>query len=232
MRRDELPLPAPPSTDRPGDRWMCGRASDQSPCSRGPSASGACPLADACRPQRTWHGRRKQIALVALVGVIAATFVMTRSSIHGDDHQAGRAGNSARANIGGNVDVTALRIVSSAGCHISAKLVLGGRGGSCRSQPIRSLSGLSSHHDPATVREARSQPAAERSCQIATRFGNLCGTVMARSDAGAGCRSRERPMQCLPSRTPWRGRRPAGGFRRAMSKLSLGSLRQLCHVTS
>ncbi len=79
MRRDELPLPKPPPTDRPGDRWVCGRASDQPPCARGPSAKGACPLADACRPQRSWHGRRKQFALVALIGVIAATFVITRS---------------------------------------------------------------------------------------------------------------------------------------------------------
>lgn len=81
MRRDELQLPEPPKTDRPGDRWICGRASDQSPCSRGPGSDGACPLAEKCRPERTWHGRRKQITLVAILALVAATFALTRTPL-------------------------------------------------------------------------------------------------------------------------------------------------------
>lgn len=46
---------------------MCGRAGDSN-CSRGPSAKGICPLAEACHPTATWHGRRKKfVALVLLV---------------------------------------------------------------------------------------------------------------------------------------------------------------------
>ncbi len=76
MRRDELSLPDPLPNDRPGDRWMCGRSGSDLPCARGPSRFGRCPLADACRPQRTWHGRRKQIASCAITLMVILLAVL------------------------------------------------------------------------------------------------------------------------------------------------------------
>ena len=70
MRRDELQLRDPPTADRPGDRWMCGRAADDSPCAQGPGRFGRCPLAEACRPRRTWQGRRKRVSTAAFALVM------------------------------------------------------------------------------------------------------------------------------------------------------------------
>ena len=79
MRRDDLSLAELPSGDRPGDRWMCGRGHD--PCSQGPSCDGKCPLAEACRPRRTWTGLSRQIVWTVLAFVALGLFVATRSSI-------------------------------------------------------------------------------------------------------------------------------------------------------
>ena len=74
MRRDELNLPDPPPYDRPGDSWKCGDSNDC--CPNGPSRNGKCPLADACQPKRTWHGRRR-IAAFGLVGCAALAALVT-----------------------------------------------------------------------------------------------------------------------------------------------------------
>ena len=81
MRRDELTLNNPPATDRPGSRWMCGRDHDAPPCAHGPDASGNCPLSGACRPRRTWHGRRKQITLGVLAVALIVTLIMCRPGV-------------------------------------------------------------------------------------------------------------------------------------------------------
>ncbi len=81
MRRNELPPAEPPPADRPGDRWMCGRVSDEAPCWRGPDARGTCPLSDACRPQRTWHGHRKKWAAVALTLAAVMLVIAIQASV-------------------------------------------------------------------------------------------------------------------------------------------------------
>ena len=78
-RLHENPSSAPPANDRPGDRWMCGRAHTSHACASGPNAKGQCPLTDACRVKRTWQGRRKQISLVATVIITAGLCFMTQS---------------------------------------------------------------------------------------------------------------------------------------------------------
>ena len=79
MRRDELQLPPPPNNDRPGDRWMCGRSSGQTPCVRGPSDRGICPMERVCRVKRSWYGRRRHALLVATVLLIAMLLFMIKS---------------------------------------------------------------------------------------------------------------------------------------------------------
>ena len=79
MRRDELALPNPPSNDRPGDRWMCGLANGESPCSRGPGHGGVCPLATSCRPRRTWKGQTRRLRTSVLLGLIAIVTFMVAS---------------------------------------------------------------------------------------------------------------------------------------------------------
>lgn len=79
MRREELSLPQPPANDRPGDRWVCGRAGSQAPCARGPGPKGICPNDSPCQPQRTWHGRRKLISTTALV-ILVVVLVLVCSN--------------------------------------------------------------------------------------------------------------------------------------------------------
>ncbi|MCG8650740.1 MAG: hypothetical protein MI861_12960, partial [Pirellulales bacterium] len=79
MRRDEIELADPPSGDRPGEHWMCGAANGASPCARGPSAQGRCPMAQACRPQRTWQGRVVRLRWVALALIGTITLVSLQS---------------------------------------------------------------------------------------------------------------------------------------------------------
>ncbi|NND97954.1 MAG: hypothetical protein HKN47_11560 [Pirellulaceae bacterium] len=80
MRRDELNLPEPPSNDRPGDRWMCGSRSE-SACANGPSRKGKCPLADACRPKKTWNGRRRNIVISILAVCVFAIALTLQQSV-------------------------------------------------------------------------------------------------------------------------------------------------------
>ncbi len=80
MRRDELSLPEPPENDRPGDRWKCGRDGTDFACSHGPSRFGNCPLADVCRPQRTWHGRRKQVMTLGLASLAVLLTVLAQQN--------------------------------------------------------------------------------------------------------------------------------------------------------
>jgi Doubled CXXCH motif (Paired_CXXCH_1) len=78
MRRDELTLPDPPPNDRPGDRWVCA---GHTACARGPNANGTCPLAEACQPMRTWHGKRRSVTVFALVILTVCIFAMSRGEI-------------------------------------------------------------------------------------------------------------------------------------------------------
>ncbi len=78
MRRDELSLPEPPHNDRPGDRWKCGRDGTAGACSQGPSRFGRCPRSDVCRPQRTWHGRRKQIVTLGIASLVVLLAVLAQ----------------------------------------------------------------------------------------------------------------------------------------------------------
>ncbi len=78
MRSDEAKILGPtehanPVYDRPADSWMCGRVGTAGACPNGPHRSGRCPLADACRPKRTWYGQRRRV-VCALLGV--ATLVI------------------------------------------------------------------------------------------------------------------------------------------------------------
>ncbi|MGB7329450.1 MAG: cytochrome c3 family protein [Rubripirellula sp.] len=88
MRREDLNLSAPPQNDRPGDRWMCGHTGN--PCGRGPTTTGLmgrgrCTMAEPCKPVRTWHGRRKQAAMLGTVGIVvllvAVCWSSTRASV-------------------------------------------------------------------------------------------------------------------------------------------------------
>lgn len=82
MRRDELQLPPPPKTDRPSDRWMCGRSSGHEPCVRGPSDRGICPMATPCRVKRSWYGRRRRALLIATITFVAILVFMMNSRHH------------------------------------------------------------------------------------------------------------------------------------------------------
>jgi hypothetical protein len=74
MRRDEIELQQPPPNDRPGDLWACGTKGD-SPCSCGPDAKGRCPLVDSCHPEQTWHGRQKQVSMIACGLAVLVVFL-------------------------------------------------------------------------------------------------------------------------------------------------------------
>ena len=78
MRRDDFKLAAAPPDDRPGDRWICGRRG-QPACPLGPDDRGHCPRREACRPRRSWHGRRKQISTLAIAVIVLVVFVIARS---------------------------------------------------------------------------------------------------------------------------------------------------------
>jgi len=71
-------LPDPPDSDRPGDRWRCGRDGKDLPCSQGPSQFGTCPSTVVCQPQRTWHGRRKQIATLFITLLVALLAIFSQ----------------------------------------------------------------------------------------------------------------------------------------------------------
>ncbi len=90
MRRDDINIPDPPANDRPGDHWMCGRRGDQSPCSQGPDRRGSCPLADVCRPRRTWAGRRRQITWTLLAVVALGMLIASRRNYSSTFYQPGK----------------------------------------------------------------------------------------------------------------------------------------------
>ncbi|TWT54381.1 Doubled CXXCH motif [Rubripirellula amarantea] len=78
MRRDELDIARPSGLDRPNERWMCGHSGEgsTSKCSFGPNQRGRCPLAEACRPRRTWAGRKKQVAFLSSLLLVAIVVAM------------------------------------------------------------------------------------------------------------------------------------------------------------
>lgn len=71
MRQQDPNLPIPNVTDRPGDRWRCGRAAVCDECPNGPLPNGRCSLSSTpCRPTRTWFSRRRQInAIIIAFGI-------------------------------------------------------------------------------------------------------------------------------------------------------------------
>lgn len=80
MRNDDLALPDPPNTDRPAERFKCGRLGEPGACTHGPSGKGTCPFRStespdqACRPTRTWVGKRRLLA-TASVAILVAVLI-------------------------------------------------------------------------------------------------------------------------------------------------------------
>ena len=71
MRRDDIEFATANGGDRPSDPWVCARLGQGDSCQFGPNRSGRCPLADQCRPRRTWAGRKRQLSIACLLAVAA-----------------------------------------------------------------------------------------------------------------------------------------------------------------
>lgn len=79
MRRNEIQFNDAPGNDRPGDHWMCGRAGDQTPCSRGPCGDGTCLADDACKPRRTWAGKRRPYTFIAVMATVLFAAILSQT---------------------------------------------------------------------------------------------------------------------------------------------------------
>ncbi|KAA1262062.1 Doubled CXXCH motif protein [Rubripirellula obstinata] len=77
MRRDDIELANANGRDRPGDPWICSRSGQSDACQFGPDRSGRCPLADQCRPRRTWAGRKRRFSVAFLLVVAAVVGVLS-----------------------------------------------------------------------------------------------------------------------------------------------------------
>jgi hypothetical protein len=83
--RRGIELPQPPGLDRPGDYWRCQTGHVGPEGCGGPGRAGRCPLATACRPRRTWNGRRvlaTKLGLIAMLASILPTlWLLTHPSV-------------------------------------------------------------------------------------------------------------------------------------------------------